>query len=54
MLITKQISIETRRSQTSVSMDGEVNKINTPLNYLIHPGALRVIVPAERSRENST
>jgi diacylglycerol kinase family enzyme len=46
-LITKQISIQTRRPRTSVSTDGEVNRMNTPLNYLTHPGALRVIVPVE-------
>jgi diacylglycerol kinase family enzyme len=47
VLITKQISIATRRSRTSVATDGEVNEMNTPLNYLTHPRALRVIVPAE-------
>ncbi|HVS86948.1 MAG TPA: diacylglycerol kinase family protein [Candidatus Acidoferrum sp.] len=46
-LITKQFSIETRRPRTSVSTDGEVNQMNTPLNYLTHPGALRVIVPVK-------
>jgi hypothetical protein len=25
--------------------------MNTPFNYLIHPGALRVIVPVRTSRE---
>ena len=44
-LITKQISIKTRGPRTSVSTDGEVNKMNTPLNYRTRPGALRVIVP---------
>ena len=47
VLITDQISIETRRPRVSVSTDGEVNQMNTPLNYLIHPGALRVIVPVK-------
>lgn len=46
-LMTKQISIQTRRHRTSVSTDGEVNQMNTPLNYLTHPGALRVIVPVK-------
>jgi diacylglycerol kinase family enzyme len=46
-LLTKQFSIEMRRPRTSVSMDGEVNQMNTPLNYLSHPGALRVIVPVK-------
>jgi diacylglycerol kinase family enzyme len=45
VLIAKEISIETRRPRTSVSTDGEVNQMNTPLNYLTHPGAMRVIVP---------
>jgi diacylglycerol kinase family enzyme len=47
LLITNQISIETRRPRASVSTDGEVNRMNTPLNYLTHPGALRVIVPVK-------
>jgi diacylglycerol kinase family enzyme len=46
-LITKQFSIETQRPRTSVSTDGEVNEMNTPLTYLTHPGALRVIVPVK-------
>jgi diacylglycerol kinase family enzyme len=46
-LITKQFSIQTRRPRTIVSTDGEVNQMNTPLNYRTHPGALRVIVPVE-------
>jgi diacylglycerol kinase family enzyme len=45
VLITKQVSIETREPRASVSTDGEVNEMNTPLSYLTHPGALRVIVP---------
>ena len=45
LLITKQVSIETREPRASVSTDGEVNEMNTPLSYLTHPGALRVIVP---------
>jgi diacylglycerol kinase family enzyme len=45
VLFTDQISIETRRARVSVSTDGEVNQMSTPLNYRIHPGALRVIAP---------
>jgi diacylglycerol kinase family enzyme len=45
VLSTKQVSIETERPRTSVSTDGELNEMNTPLHYLVHPGALRVIVP---------
>jgi diacylglycerol kinase family enzyme len=53
VLITKQISIATQRPRTSVSTDGEVNEMKTPLNYLTHPGALRVIVPATASPRSS-
>jgi diacylglycerol kinase family enzyme len=53
VLTSKQFSIETRRSHASVSTDGEVHKMNTPLNYLILPGALRVIVPVENMPGNS-
>jgi diacylglycerol kinase family enzyme len=51
VLITDQVSIETRRPLTNISTDGEVNPLNTPLRYRTHPGALRVIVPAKKSGE---
>jgi diacylglycerol kinase family enzyme len=51
LLVTDQVSIDTRRPRANVSTDGEIIQINTPLHYLIHPGALRVIVPAKKSRE---
>jgi diacylglycerol kinase family enzyme len=47
VLITTQVSIETRRTRARLSTDGEVIEMNTPLNYLTHPGALRVIVPVK-------
>jgi diacylglycerol kinase family enzyme len=53
VLTAKQFSIETRRPQASVSTDGEVHQMKTPLNYLIRPGALRVIVPVENATESS-
>jgi diacylglycerol kinase family enzyme len=53
VLASKQFSIETRRSHASVSTDGEVHKMNTPLNFLIRPGALRVIVPVESAPESA-
>jgi diacylglycerol kinase family enzyme len=52
VLMTKQISIERRRHHANVSTDGEVHRMNTPLNYLIRPGALRVIVPVEKFPES--
>ena len=53
VLTSKQFSIETRRGHANVSTDGEVHKMNTPLNYLILPSALRVIVPVENVPKNS-
>src|SRR5208283_610518 len=50
VLISDQVSIETRRPRANISTDGEVNPMNTPLHYRAHPGALRVIVPARKSR----
>lgn len=47
-LCTKEIWIETRRRRLPVAIDGEVTMMDTPLHYLVHPGALRVIVPENR------
>ena len=41
----EEITIETRRKQMLVAFDGEVDLLETPLCYCIHPQALRVIVP---------
>jgi len=51
VLITHQVSIDTRGPRANISTDGEVNPMDTPLHYRTHPGALRVIVPAKKSRE---
>lgn len=40
-----QIRVETRRSHTSVSHDGQVTRMATPLVYQIKAQALRVFVP---------
>ena len=53
VLVTKQISIETRGHLASISTDGEVIQINTPLKYVCRPGALRVIVPLKNMPEDS-
>ena len=42
---TESITIETRKKRILVAFDGEVEKLETPLRYKIHPKALRVIVP---------
>jgi len=44
---TDEIWIETRRKQLRVAMDGEVSMMETPLHYVVRPGALRVIVPVK-------
>lgn len=43
----KEITIETRKKQMPVAFDGEVEFLESPLCYKIHPKALRVIVPRE-------
>jgi diacylglycerol kinase family enzyme len=45
-LTAKEIKIETKRNRIQVATDGEVNAMQTPLEYRIRPRALRVIVPA--------
>jgi diacylglycerol kinase family enzyme len=44
---TGEITIETRKKNLPVAFDGEVEFLQTPLCYKIHPQALRVIVPPE-------
>ena len=41
-----EVSIEARRRQIGVSLDGELWVARTPLSFRIRPGALRVLVPA--------
>lgn len=41
----ESLSISTRRKRLLVALDGEVRTIETPLEYRIHPRALRVMVP---------
>lgn len=41
----EEITIETRKKQILVAFDGEVETLQTPLNYKIHPKSLRVIAP---------
>lgn len=45
-LTAKEVRIETKRNRIHVATDGEVNVMETPLQYRIRPRALRVIVPA--------
>ncbi|MGH9628852.1 MAG: diacylglycerol/lipid kinase family protein, partial [Bryobacteraceae bacterium] len=48
MLSTKSLWVATRKKLLPVSIDGEVVLMQAPLQYKIHPGALRVIVPLRR------
>jgi len=48
---TAEITIETRRKRILVAFDGEVKKLETPLQYKIHSKALQVIVPHEIDEE---
>lgn len=43
--------IESRKRTLLVSTDGEVTSMAPPLHYRIRPGALRVLVPAEKKAE---
>lgn len=49
----EEIKIETRKRQILVAFDGEVETMETPLCYCIHPKALRVIVPAAEKQSES-
>lgn len=42
---TTSLSIKTKRSFVKVAVDGEVIMLQSPLNYLMRPKSLRVIVP---------
>lgn len=51
-LSAREVWIETRRPRRlRVATDGEVTIMRTPLHYRVLPRALRVVVPAESSRE---
>lgn len=45
------ITIETRKKRILVAFDGEVKKLETPLDYKIHAQSLRVIAPREITEE---
>jgi diacylglycerol kinase family enzyme len=49
LLTVEEATVETRRPRLQVAMDGEVFSLQSPLEYRIRPGALRVHVPAEAS-----
>lgn len=45
-MTARSVLIESRRAYLPLALDGEVTRMETPLNYRILPGALRVLVPA--------
>ena len=47
----QSITIESRHKRLLVATDGEIDKMELPLEYKIRPGALRVIVPAPQASE---
>ena len=47
--IPAEARIETGHRRLLVACDGEVEWMETPLNYRIRPGALRVLVPEEKA-----
>ena len=51
-LSAREIVVETRRPRIRVSTDGEVQLLETPLNYRIHAGALKVVVPGAREEKS--
>ncbi len=44
-VLVEEITFETRKKKILVAFDGEVETLDTPLHYKVHPQALRVIVP---------
>ncbi len=48
-MTAETIVVETRHRRLHVATDGEVNLMDTPLQYRIRPRALRVLVPSPTS-----
>lgn len=46
VLCARELWIDSPRRVLAASLDGEVTRLAPPLHYRIHPGALRVMVPA--------
>ena len=49
LITVEEATVETKRHRLQVATDGEVFSLQSPLNYRIRPGALRVFVPATAS-----
>jgi len=44
-ILSKEVQVQTRRRHITVSADGQLMTLQTPLNYRIRPKALRVFAP---------
>jgi YegS/Rv2252/BmrU family lipid kinase len=53
-LLTDRLRIETHKATLRVSTDGEVNDMDTPLEYRSRPRSLRVLVPAPELAKEGT
>lgn len=47
---TREVRIQTRHKRIRVATDGEVDILETPLDYRVRPGELKVMVPREESQ----
>jgi diacylglycerol kinase family enzyme len=47
----REVEVNARRRSLTVSTDGETRTLETPLLYRIRPGALRLLVPADKDPE---
>ena len=50
----RALTVHTRRPTMRVATDGEVRRMDTPLNYRIRAGALKVIVPTDNPNDQRT
>jgi diacylglycerol kinase family enzyme len=48
VLAAREFTVDTRHRRLRVATDGEVTVMAPPLNYRVRPGALRVLVPADK------
>ncbi len=51
-ITVEEITIETRKKRMLVAFDGEVEAMQMPLCYCVHPAALRIVVPRVEESEN--
>ncbi len=51
MVTARNFVVRTRHKRLRVATDGEVNLMETPLQYRLRPASLRVIVPAEQAAQ---